>query len=177
MVKKYNINELLEKKKELEEQILENLTINEQDLIYEKQTINDVINKGNNRTIETRKQITLKNFTQKFNNLIVELSKIKTTIIEFNAVNTSDLLHDRESTRNKIGYLKVIKSNLKKDVQQGRKITRQNNNGETIEFVDFEIKPMFEMDEVEKQLNESCAEERKLNTEIQKINLNAEIEL
>lgn len=177
MVKTYNINELLERKKELEEQLVETSNFQQTDLVYEKQKIVDVTNKGNNREIETRKQISLNDFTMKYNGLLNELSKIKIAIAKFNAENTSELLYKRESARNRIEYLRKIKSNLKKDKQEGRKVTRQNNEGETLEFVDFEIRPMFTIEEVEKQFNETAAEERKLNTQIQKINLDAKISL
>lgn len=177
MTKTYNINELLEMKKELENQIMEELNVNAIDLIYEKQTIRDLTNKDNNREIEIRKQIDLNNFSMKYNGLVKRLSEIKTAIAKFNADKISELLYNRESARNRIEYLKRLKTNIKKDKQEGRNVTRQNSEGVALEIVDFEVRPMFELEDIEKQLNETCAEERKLNTEIQRINLNAQIEL
>lgn len=174
---KYNLNELLERKKELETKIQEENNINANNLVYEKQTIVDVNNTKNSRVIETRPQVSLNDFTMKFNGLLNELTKIKTEIVKFNAENNINLLNKRESAREKIKYLTKIKQNLKKDKQEGRKTTRTDNTGVALEYVDFTIKPMFDIEEVEKQLNESSAEERKLNTQIQKINLNAQIEL
>lgn len=49
--KTYNINELLEKKKDLEKQIGEE-EINKEELVFEITEIRDHVNKDNNRTIQ-----------------------------------------------------------------------------------------------------------------------------
>ncbi len=175
-MEKYNINELLEKKKELESQIQEELNIDSNTLVYQKEKLKDLQN-NIDRDIEVRPKKSLNEYSQKHNGLVSELSKIKTAISKFNAEFVSENLYKREASRNKIEYLKRIKSNLKKDKQEGRRVTRTNSDGVALEIVDFEIRPMFEYEEVEKLINQTSAEERKLNTEIQKINLNAEIEL
>lgn len=174
---KYNINELLDKKKELDSQISEMLNINQVDLTYEKQNFKDLHN-NTEKAYELRPQKSLDQFSQKFNGLVSELSEIKTAISIFNAQETSALLYKRESVRNKITYLNNVKRALTPiQPNQGRKVTRHDVNNVALEVVDFEIRPMFEVEVVEKQLNEASAEERKLNTQIQRVNLNAEIEL
>lgn len=175
-MKYYNINELLERKKELEQQIQELRDIDSNELQYQKEIFTDV-NSGQIKTYEHREKVSLIDYTMKFNGLLEELAKIKTTIAKFNAKEISEMLYKRDLCRTKHDYLKNIKNKLSKNKQQGRKVTRQNNEGVALEFVDFELSPMFSIEEVEKQMNETAAEERKLNTEIQKLNLNAKLKI
>lgn len=173
---KYNINELLEKKKDIEQEI-NNIQINSSDLIYTKTTYIDTLNSKNNREIITRDKIDLENYTAKFYGLIEELTKIKTAIQEFNAKEVLGLLHQRTALREKINYLKIIKNNLKTDKKFNRTTTRQDERGQALEITEIMSEPMFELSKIEKWENELASQQRKINTEIQKLNLNAQIEL
>lgn len=176
-MKTYNINELLEKKKELETQITEVLgELNSKELTYEKQTFIDLVNKTE-KEFEIKKKQDLTQFSQKYLGLVDELAKIKTAISKFNADNVAELLYKREKARTTLQYLKKIKETLPKNKNVGTKVHRQNSEGVALEVVDYEIVPLFNIEAVEKRLNETAAEERKVNTEIQKINLNATIDL
>ena len=173
----YNINELLEKKKELEAQIVEvQSNINGDELTYHKEVQVDVSTKQT-KEFEKRERVDLKKYTQKFEGLVSELNKVKTAIQKFNAENITEKLYDREKARKSYDYYTRIKNNLPKTKNAGRKTLRQDKDGNTLEYVDFEVEPMFSVEEVDKRLNEIAAQERKINTEIQKINLNAKIEL
>lgn len=175
--KKYNINELLEKKKHLDEQIGEKLDVEGKDLTYVEETIIDRTNPKNNRKNIPRKRIDLKKFSQVVNGYVDELAKVKTAVQKYNSGEVSTLLQKRESVRTKIQYLKNIKDVLPRDMQKGRNVLSQDANNIPIEVLEATNEPMFELSKVETQLNEYCAEERKLNTEIQKLNLNAKITL
>lgn len=177
MAQSYNINELLEKKKELESQISEvkNYTTT-QNLTYKKETYTDFTQKNSKpKVIEPREKLTLNKYSEKFMSLVSELAKTKTAIAQFNALHTAELLYKREKARLSIDFLKMLKTNLPKENQEFRKVLRQNSEGVSLEIVDVEVKPMFSIEDVEKYLNETAAEERKLNTQIQKINLDAKI--
>lgn len=178
MVEKiYNINELLDKKKHLDEQISEKLSVETKELTYVEETIIDRNDSKNNRTTIPRKRVDLQKFSQTVNGYVDELAKVKTAIQEYNSGEVSSILQKRESVRTKIQYLKNIKDRLPRDMQRGRNVISQDSNNVPIEVLEQTNEPMFELSIVETQLNEYCAEERKLNTEIQKLNLNAEITL
>jgi len=174
---KYNINELLEKKKEIETQIRDFATeITALSLTYKKDVYTDLASKEE-KVYEDKKKLSLNEYTQKFNGLVEELAKIKTAISKFNAEFTAELLYKREKARNTFMCLNSIKNHLPTNDEKGRKVTRTNNEGIALEMYDFEKVPMFAMNELENRINETAAEERKLNTKIQLLNLQAEIEL
>ena len=56
-------------------------------------------------------------------------------------------------------------------------MNRQDKDGVALEISDFKIEPMFTREEVEKLMNNLASQERKINTEVQRLNLNAQIEL
>lgn len=177
MTKKYNINELLDKKKHLDEQINENLIIKSNDLTYIEENTIDRVNPKNNRKSVPKSRVNLKEFSQTINGYVNELASVKTAIQQYNSGEVSSLLQKRESVRTKIQYLKNIKNNLPRDMKKGRTVLTQDKENVPIEILEQTHEPMFELSEVEKQLNELCAEERKFNTDIQRLNLNAEITL
>lgn len=177
MTKTYNINELLERKKHLDEQISESISIRGDDLTYREEKTIDRLNSTNNRVSILKQKVTLDKFSQTINGYIDELAKTKIVIQTYNSGEVSKLLQKRDSVRTKIRFLKKIKMSLPKDTQNGRKVISQDSNNVPIEIAEITVEPMFEFSDVEKQLNELSAEERKLNTEIQKLNLNAEITL
>jgi len=174
---KYNINELLEKKKELESQILEKGNVEVDDLRYVEEETIDYTNEKNNRTLKPKVKVSLIDFSQTFNGFVEELSKVKTAIQKYNSEKVLGRLQERESVRKKIVFLQAIKKRLPVEVKFGQKVSRQDKDGQTLEIVKVKQEPMFEMKDVEKQLNALSAQERKLNTEIQKLNLDASIEL
>lgn len=174
--RKFNVNELLERKKELESEISEN-TIEPEELKHREEKIIDFVSAKNSRTVETRPKITLEEYSQRYYGLLTELEKVKTAIQKYNAENVLGKLYKRDELRRKIEYLTKIKSVLIENKQYGRQITRQNKEGETLEATEIEIEPMFEKKLVQNQIDQLSAEQRKINTEIQKLNLQAEIPL
>ena len=176
-MKTYNINELLERKKELEEQVKDELTIDKMSLQFVEQVITDHLNAKNNKTITQRERVDLVGFSQKFNGMVEELAKVKTSIQKYNAETLLGKLHDRDSIRSRIAYLKRIKESLLKEKQYQRKVSREGKEGEPLETTEVTVEPMFKRTDVETMLNQLAAQERKVNTEMQKLNLNATIEL
>lgn len=174
---KYNINELLDLKKNLEAQIQEKRKINAEELKYAEEKYTDYTNSSNNKTNKARNKITLLDFNHSYYGLVDELAKVKSAIQKYNSEQVLSKLHEREATRHKIAFLKDIKTSLPRDVQRARKVIRQGKDGETQEIVEISIEPMFALEEVQQQMDKLAAQERKLNTEIQKLNLNAQIEL
>jgi len=175
--KKFNINELLERKKEIEQQIESEVAPEAKELQFIEQTITDYTNPKNNKKITTREKVDLNAFGNKFNGMVDELAKIKTAIQRYNAENVLGKLNDRDAVRKKIEFLTNIKSALIKEKQYQKKVTREGKDGETLESTEIVMEPMFSRDDVEKQLNQLCAQERKINTEIQKLNLNANVKI
>lgn len=173
----YNINELLERKKDLENQIAEKRKINPEELKYAKETYTDHTNATNTKVYEARPRVTLDEYARIMQSLTEELSKVKTAIQKYNAEKVLDLIHEREAARTKIAYFKDVKANLLRDTQHGRRVTRQNKDGETLESADVLVEPMFKVEEVQKRIDQLAAQERKLNTAIQKQNLDASIEV
>ena len=172
---KYNINELLERKKDIEQE-LNHTEINTNDLIYTKTTYIDMLNSKNNKEFISRDRIDLEEYTAKYFGLLDELSAIKTLIQEFNAKEVLGLLHERSKLREKIKYLELIKQYLKTDKTFDRRTTKQDERGQTLEITETITEPMFEISKLEKWINELAAQQRKINTEIQKRNLNAQLE-
>jgi hypothetical protein len=173
---KYNINELLDKKKDLEKQLDNFKKVDTLELLYTKEVFTDHSNDDKTKTIEKRPKITFAEYTQKFNTTIEELRKINIAIQKHNANNVVELLQQRDEARAKIAYLDSIIMYLPRDRNHQRGVSRQHE-GKIIESVEMITEPMFDIKEIEKQYNEAAALERKLNTNIQKINLNSEVEL
>ena len=175
---KYNINELLEKKKELENHIIEKeKDINSEELKYMKEDITDHTNAKNNRTLEPRKKINLNEYCHTIFGLIDELAKVKTAIQKYNAEISLGMLQEREQIRRKNAFLAILKPKLIRETQYGKRMNRQDKDGVALEISDFKIEPMFTREEVEKLMNNLASQERKINTEVQRLNLNAQIEL
>jgi len=168
----YNINELLEYRKEIEKQIRERMGFSVNELIYTEKNIIDFTNEKNNRTMTDRARVTSEQFCQEIFGLIDQLAKVKTSIQKYNAEQVAELLNTRDAIRSKIKFLEIVKKTLPKEKKQGRQVTRQNDKNETLEVTEIVVEPMFELKPIEKQFNEFAAQERKLNTEIQKTNLN-----
>lgn len=175
--KKYNINELLDEKKHLEEQILEKVNVSPRDLTFIKEKTIDRQNKDNNRELILKPRVSLEVFSQVYNGYVNQLAKVKTAIQKFNADQVAELLQNRDAVRNKILFLKSIKTHLPEDLVKSRSTISSDKDGSPIEILETINEPMFELLDVDKQLDKFCAEERKLNTDIQKLNLDAEITL
>lgn len=172
----YNINELLERKKDIESEI-NNSEIKNNDLTHTKTEYIDTLNSKNNKIIESNNKIDLKEYVTKFFGLLDELSVIKTAIQEFNAKEVLGLLHKRNALREQIKYMQIIKNNLKSDKKFNRVTTRTDESGSPLEITETTTEPMFEIKDVEKWINELSSQQRKINTGIQKLNLNAEIDI
>jgi len=176
---KYNINELLERKKELETQLNEKAKeLDCEELKYRKEiTVDHTRNDKNISEYIPREKQTIDEYTKPIFDLIDELAKVKTAIQKYNAQKVLGELQKREATRIKHNYLSIIKNKLPKDKEHSRKVTRADKEGVALETTEVSVEPMFERKEVEKRMNQFAAQERKVNTEIQRQNLNAEIEL
>ena len=175
---KYNINELLEKKKDLEEKVVEAVDdIEESDLEYTKEIVIDHTREDKQSIYEPRKQETLENYSQQMYGYIGELAEVKTAIQKYNAESILGKLQIRESTRIKINYLKTIRKKLPSDVGHDRIVTRRDKDNVALESKDVTTGPMFNIKEIDKQLDQLAAQERKVNTAIQRLNLEAEIEI
>lgn len=177
MSKEYNVNELLEKKKHLEGQIAEKVNVSDKDLVYVEETITDRLNPKNNRKNVAKKKVSLNDFSKEVTGMVDELAKTKTAIQMYNAGDVLELLQGRNAVRTKIQFLTNVKNTLPRDMRRGRDVLSQDDNKVPVEVRETVVEPMFELGDVEKQLNELSAQERKLNTEIQKLNLNAKITL
>lgn len=174
---KYNVNELLEKKKDLESQLKEKISVSSDDVKFIEDKVIDHTNDKNNRTITPRAKVNLVEFTRTFFGIADELARVKTAIQQYNANKVAAMLQERDSIRGKIGYLKSIKLVLPTKSDYGRNINRQDKDGVTLETFERRTEPMFPKEEVEKQINQLAAQERKLNTAIQRMNLEAEVEV
>lgn len=177
MAKIHNVNELLEKKKYLEQQIAEKTKVENKDLVYVEETVTDRLNPENNRKNVAKKKVSLNDFSKEFNGMVEELAQTKTAIQRYNAGDVLELLQGRNAVRTKIQFLTSVKATLPTDMRRGREVLSQDDNKVPIEVRETVVEPMFELGDVEKQLNELSAKERELNTEIQKLNLNAKITL
>ncbi len=175
---KYNINELLEKKKELERQIVDKVQeVNCEELKYRKELTVDHTRDDRKSEYIPREKQTVDQFCHEIYGLIDELMKVKTAIQKYNASKVLGELQKREAVRVKHKFLEAVKGNLPKDKEHSKKVTRQDKEGVALETTEISVEPMFERKEVEKRLNELASQERKINTGIQKQNLNAKIEL
>ena len=174
----YNINELLERKNELEEQLKEKVSLVNSDVLkYKKEIRIDHTNGDKKSEYVPRSKVTLVEFTQKVFGMIEELEKVKTLIQKYNAENVLGEIQKRESARNRIGFLNLVKKNLPRDVQHTRDVSREDGENVALESLDTTIEPMFNIDDVDTMYNQFAAQERKINTSIQKKNLEAEIEI
>lgn len=175
---KYNINELLEKKKELEEQILEKTKgLTTKDMEFRKEVIIDHTHEDRESKYTPKPKQSLNEFCQVVFGLIDELEKVKIAIQKYNADKVLGDIQKRESARIKYSYLSQMKKLLPSDKSHSRKVTRQDKEGVALETTDITTEPFFDTEEIEKQMNQFAAQERKINTTIQKKNLEAEIEL
>jgi len=173
----YNINELLEEKKAIEEQVEEKLSFNPGELSYIKKETIDYTNPDNSTEFIPKEKIDLKEFTQEFYGLVERLAGVKEAIQKYNAEQILGLLQKRDSVRTKITYLDLVKQNLNREKQSSTRATRKGKENETLEAEKTTIEPMFPLKDVETQYNNLAAQERQLNTEIQKKNLDAKITL
>jgi hypothetical protein len=176
-MKTYNINELLERKKHLEQQLLEKMQINPTELVFQKDIIIDRKNEKNNRESTPRAKISLTDFSLEVNSLADELAKTRTAIQKYNAGDILQLLQSRTALRQKIEFLQGVKSRLPRDRAEQRIVLSADRENNPIEIKETVREPMFNHSDLDKVLNQFAAEERKLNTEIQKKNLNAEVNL
>lgn len=174
---KYNVNELLEMKKSLEQKLQEMLAIRKEELLFVTIKTIDYTNEKNNREVVARPAIKLDEYITEYTKSADELTKVKTAIQKHNAEILTGKICERESLRRKILYLTSIKANLGRDKQLGRTVTRKDANQVTLEVQETTAEPMFSYKEIEKIIDEFAKQERKINTEIQRLNLEKTIEL
>lgn len=151
--------------------------VNPDVLKYKKEVRIDHTNGDKKNEYVPRSKVTLVEFTHKVFGMIDELEKVKTLIQKYNAENVLGEIQKRESARNRIGFLNLIKKNLPRDVQHSRDVSREDGEGVALESLDITIEPMFNVDDVDTMHNQFAAQERKINTSIQKKNLEAKIEI
>lgn len=173
----HNVNELLEMKKSLEIKLGELANIRKEELLYVTVKTIDYTNEKNNRDFEIRPRIAMSNFVTEYINASNELSKIKTAIQKHNADILSGKICERESLRRKISYFGMLKTLTEREKQSKREVTRKDANQTTLETQETTFEPMFLRKEIEKMVNEFAIQERKINTEIQRLNLEKTIEL
>jgi len=175
---KFNVNELLEKKKDLETKVVAGIKgVKSSDLEYIKEIRIDHTRNDKESVYEPRKPESLENYSQQMYGYISELASIKTAIQTYNADKVLGLLQKRESDRIKINYLNKIKAALPSGVGHTREVSRSDKDEVALESTDKTTLPMFDIREIDKQLDQLAAQERKTNTEIQRLNLAAEIEI
>lgn len=174
--KQFNINELLDKKKQLEEQEKEFINgIEAKDLLYRVDNVTDHTNNKNNRQLIPRQKQTLTEFCQKYNGMVDELKSIKIAIQKYNASKVVDKIQERDNARKKLVLLEKLKELVTREKKFGRQVSRQDKDGVALETVQSTEEPMFTREEIDSFYDEVAAQERKCNTEIQKENLNAKI--
>ena len=79
----YNINELLERKNELEEQLKEKVSLVNSDVLkYKKEIRIDHTNGDKKNEYVPRPKVTLTEFTQKVFGIVDELEKVKTLMLK-----------------------------------------------------------------------------------------------
>lgn len=174
---KYNVNELLEMKKSLEQKLQEMLAIRKEELLFTTVKTIDYTNEKNNREVVARSAVKLDEYITEYTKAVDELSKVKTAIQKHNADVLTGKICEREALRRKILYLNTIKANLGRDKQFARTVTRKDTNQVTLEVQETTAEPMFQYKEIEKLTDEFAKQERKINTEIQRLNLEKTIEL
>ena len=177
--KQYNINELLELKKELEESIVEKHNeITNTSLTYEETITTDHVNAKRNKTYKPREKIALEQYYQEVYGLIDKLAKVRVAIQKYNAQQVVEMLQKRDGFRQKHAVLMKIKGNLpKKKSRASNPIRTKDETGEVLESQEYIAEPMFSIAEIDKQLSQLSSEERKINTEIQRTNLNAKVSI
>ena len=174
----YNASELLEKKKAIEKELVEKARIDAEDLIYEVQQSIDYKNEKNSKRYVPRDKSKLSDYTAEFSSLCQELAKIKSALAKHNVEKVKGLMNERESVRLQKTFLENLKNKLKPIRKSfDRHTIREDDDDQSIEVMEITKEPMFDIKEVEKMLANVSAQERKINTEIQKINLNAKIVL
>ena len=174
---KYNVNELLEMKKAFEKKLEELSQIRKEDLVFVTIKTIDYTNEKNTRELVARPRINASDFVSEFTKVADELAKVKAAIQKHNAESLTGKICERESLRRKIVYLDLVKSNLGRDKQFGRTVTRKDINQATQEVQETLGEPMFDYKDIEKMVDEFAKQERKTNTEIQRLNLEKTIEL
>lgn len=176
--KTLNINELLEYKKELEAGIDEKQAeITKETLTYEELKSTDHKNSKRNKTYKPRERVNLQEYYQSLFGMIDELARVKIAIQRYNADKVVEQLQKRDALRKKYSALTKIKAMLPKKKHRTTKPLRVNEDDEVLETEEHISEPMFPVKEVEEQLKQTASEERKVNTNIQKTNLNAKINL
>ena len=174
---KYNVNELLEMKKSLEEKLGELSQIRKEDLLFVTIKTIDYTNEKNSREMTLRPRTLASEFVSEFTKTADELAKVKAAIQKHNAEVLTGKICEREAVRRKIVYLDLIKGNLGRDKQFRRDVTRKDTNQVTQEVQETTGEPMFAYKDIEKMVDEFAKQERKVNTEIQRLNLEKTIEL
>lgn len=173
----YNVNELIEKRKHLEEKLktFESQEITANKLVYTKIEMRDSTGKAD--VIQESKKVTFTDFFNEYAQISNELARIKAAISEYNARVLKDKLFARDEVRRQINCLKLILAKLPSDptTQFGNRQT--DKEGRIILTQYNYVNPMFEQKEVSKRFDELAALERKLNTEIQRLNLNEKVTL
>ncbi|MEK6935850.1 MAG: hypothetical protein AABW67_03615 [Nanoarchaeota archaeon] len=159
------------------EKLEELAQIRPEELVFTVVKIIDYTNDKNNRTIETRPKIVAAEYVIEFNKTADEIAKIKTAIQKHNAETLSGKICEREAIRKKINFLYAIKQLLKREPQTRRDVTRKDINNVTLETQETIIEPMFSFKEIDKMKDEFGKQERKINAEIQKLNLDKTVEL
>ncbi len=173
----YNINELLDEKKSLEQSMSERNSFPSTELLFEEIKTIDFTNNKNSSSFVPRERVTLKDFCQEFFGMTDRMKSVKVAIQDYNATQILDKIQERDSVRRKIQFLRTVKINLTHEKTNVRKPTRQSGEGQTIEVQEITREPMFDIKDVELMIDEFASQERKVNTEIQKMNLNAKIEI
>lgn len=173
----YNVNELLEKKKMLEGQVKEKIMVEPEMLRYTEKKIIDHATPKNTRTVVPRQKQNLVEFSRAFFGMVDELKKVKTVTQEYNAKHVLGMLQERESIRTKHAYLGLLRQNVIREKKFNREVTREDKDGVALESEETTIEPMFTREEIEALMDKLAAQERKINTEIQRINLNAKIKI
>ena len=174
----YNASELLDKKKAIEKELVEKSKINQDDLVYEEQNSIDYNNDKNSKKFVPRDKVSFETYISEVSTLCSELAKVKTALAKHNVEQVKGLMNQREAARIKRAYFDGLKNKLRGIKKSfDRRTIRENDDDEAIEVMETTKEPMFDLKIAEKMYNDVSAEERKLNTEIQKINLNAKITL
>ena len=174
----FNVNELLERKKQLEDKEKEMLTlVTKESLEFRQENIIDYTNNKANRTLMPRPKVSLTEYMQVYNGVVDELSKVKGAIQKFNADSLLGEIYLRDNARKKLVYLERLKALVPREKKFGNQVTRQDKDGVALERIEVTIEPMFSREEIDNQFDEIAAQERKTNTNIQRKNLEAKISL
>ena len=173
----YNINELLDMRKHLEakQKEVEN-SLTPQKLCTMEETERDLMN-GKERQIRKSDVHTLEDIAAEHAQVTSELVKVKTAITKYNATVLQDKLFKREECRNKIAYMNSVKKMLPMNPEYTKQIISQSKEGVVQLLLERKVIPSFSREAIDKMTDQFAKEERKLNTEIQKLNLEQKIEV